>query len=278
MFTLKSRGKELPIRRPLIMGVVNRTPDSFYTASRMESEEDYKSLIDKMVSNGVDIIDVGGQSTKPGAEMISIETELDRVIPTIEYIRHNYPNLWISIDTFNSAVAEASVRAGALIVNDISAGTLDNNMIQTVASLNCTYCCMHMQGSPETMQRNPTYNDVVEEVIAFLKNKIIECRKAGIDSLILDPGFGFGKTINHNYQLTKELDSITSLGHPVLTGFSRKSMIYKLLEISPEDALNGTTVLNTFAILHGASIIRVHDVIEARQAVQLIEAIMKSSS
>ncbi len=276
MFTLKSRGKELPIHRPLVMGVVNRTPDSFYTASRMESEEDYKSLIDKMVSHGVDIIDVGGQSTKPGAEMISIETELERVIPPIDYIRDKYPTVWISIDTFNSAVAEAAVLAGALIVNDISAGSLDNTMIETVSALNCTYCCMHMQGSPETMQRNPTYDDVVEEVIAFLKTKIIDCRRAGIDSLILDPGFGFGKTLEHNYQLVKQLNRLSTLGFPILTGFSRKSMIYKLLEISPEDALNGTTVLNTFAILQGASIIRVHDVIEARQTVQLIEAIMKS--
>ena len=277
MFTLKSRGKELPIRRPLVMGVVNRTPDSFYTASRMESDEEYKSLIDKMVSHGVDIIDVGGQSTKPGAEMISIDTELERVIPTIEYIKVNYPNLWISIDTFNSAVAEAAVLAGALIVNDISAGMLDNKMIETVSALNCTYCCMHMQGTPKTMQTNPTYDDVVEDVIAFFNQKINQCTSAGIDSLIIDPGFGFGKTLAHNYHLVKQLNRLSALGFPLLTGFSRKSMIYKLLEISPEDALNGTTVLNTFAILHGASILRVHDVREARQAVQLIEAIMKSS-
>jgi dihydropteroate synthase len=277
MFTLKSRGKELPIRHPLIMGVVNRTPDSFYAASRMESEEDYKSLIDKMVSNGVDIIDVGGQSTKPGAEMISIETELDRVIPTINYINEHYPTIWISIDTFNSAVAEAAVLAGALIVNDISAGTLDDKMIETVSALNCTYCCMHMQGSPETMQHNPTYDDVVEEVIGFLKTKITACRRAGIDSLILDPGFGFGKTIAHNYQLVKQLNRLSALGFPLLTGFSRKSMIYKVLETSPDDSLNGTTVLNTYALLNGTSILRVHDVLEARQAVQLINTIMKSS-
>ena len=274
MFTLKSRGKELPIRRPLVMGVVNRTPDSFYTASRMESDEEYKSLIDKMVSHGVDIIDVGGQSTKPGAEMISIDTELERVIPTIEYIKVNYPNLWISIDTFNSAVAEAAVRAGALIVNDVSAGTLDNKMIETVSALNCTYCCMHMQGSPETMQHNPTYDDVVEEVIAFFNQKVNECTSAGIDSLIIDPGFGFGKTLPHNYQLVKQLNQLSALGFPVLTGFSRKSMISNLLGISSDQALNGTTVLNTYALLNGASIVRVHDVLEARQAVQIIEAIM----
>ncbi len=276
MFTLKSRGKELPIRRPLIMGVVNRTPDSFYTASRMESENDYKSLIDKMVHNGVDIIDVGGQSTKPGADMITIETELERVLPTIQYIKNNYPNLWISIDTFNSVVAEAAVLAGALVVNDISAGTLDNKMIQTVSSLNCTYCCMHMQGTPKTMQTNPTYEDVVENVTAFFNQKINECTSAGIDSLIIDPGFGFGKTITHNYQLTKNLNQLTSLGFPVLTGFSRKSMISNLLDISSEHALNGTTVLNTYALLNGASILRVHDVLEARQAVQIIDAIMTS--
>ena len=274
MFTLKSRGKELPIRRPLVMGVVNRTPDSFYTASRMESDEEYKSLIDKMVSHGVDIIDVGGQSTKPGAEMISIDTELERVIPTIEYIKVNYPNLWISIDTFNSAVAEAAVLAGALIVNDISAGMLDNKMIETVSALNCTYCCMHMQGTPKTMQTNPTYDDVVEEVIAFFNQKVNECTSAGIDSLIIDPGFGFGKTLAHNYQLVKQLNRLSALGFPVLTGFSRKSMISNLLGISSDQALNGTTVLNTYALLNGASIVRVHDVLEARQAVQIIEAIM----
>ena len=276
MFTLKSRGKELPIHRPLVMGVVNRTPDSFYTASRMESEEDYKSLIDKMVSHGVDIIDVGGQSTKPGAEMISIETELERVIPTIEYIRDNYPNLWISIDTFNSVVAEAAVHAGALIVNDISAGTLDNKMIETVSALNCTYCCMHMQGTPKTMQTNPTYDDVIEDVIAFFNQKINECTSAGIDSLIIDPGFGFGKTLAHNYQLVKQLNRLSALGFPLLTGFSRKSMISKLLGISSDQALNGTTVLNTYALLNGASILRVHDVLEARQAVQIIDAIKTS--
>ena len=274
MFTLKSRGKELPIRRPLVMGVVNRTPDSFYTASRMESDEEYKSLIDKMVSHGVDIIDVGGQSTKPGAEMISIDTELERVIPTIEYIKVNYPNLWISIDTFNSAVAEAAVLAGALIVNDISAGMLDNKMIETVSALNCTYCCMHMQGTPKTMQTNPTYDDVVEDVIAFFNQKITECTSTGIDSLIIDPGFGFGKTLAHNYQLVKQLNRLSALGFPVLTGFSRKSMISNLLGISSDQALNGTTVLNTYALLNGASIVRVHDVLEARQAVQIIEAIM----
>ncbi len=274
MFTLKSRGKELPIRRPLVMGVVNRTPDSFYTASRMESDEEYKSLIDKMVSHGVDIIDVGGQSTKPGAEMISIETELERVIPTIEYIRDNYPTIWISIDTFNSAVAEAAVLAGALIVNDISAGMLDNKMIETVSALNCTYGCMHMQGTPKTMQTNPTYDDVVEDVIAFFNQKINQCTSAGIDSLIIDPGFGFGKTLPHNYQLVKQLNQLSALGFPVLTGFSRKSMISNLLGISSDQALNGTTVLNTYALLNGASIVRVHDVLEARQAVQIIEAIM----
>ena len=274
MFTLKSRGKELPIRRPLVMGVVNRTPDSFYTASRMESDEEYKSLIDKMVSHGVDIIDVGGQSTKPGAEMISIDTELERVIPTIEYIKVNYPNLWISIDTFNSAVAEAAVLAGALIVNDISAGMLDNKMIETVSALNCTYGCMHMQGTPKTMQTNPTYDDVVEDVIAFFNQKINQCTSAGIDSLIIDPGFGFGKTLAHNYQLVKQLNRLSALGFPVLTGFSRKSMISNLLGISSDQALNGTTVLNTYALLNGASIVRVHDVLEARQAVQIIEAIM----
>jgi len=277
MFTLKSRGKELPIHRSLIMGVVNRTPDSFYTASRMESEDDYKSLIDKMVSNGVDIIDVGGQSTKPGAEMISIETELERVISTIEYIKENYPNLWISIDTFNSVVAEAAVLAGALIVNDISAGNLDKKMIQTIAALDCTYCCMHMQGIPKTMQTKPTYDDVIEDVITFFNQKINECTDAGIDSLIIDPGFGFGKTIAHNYQLVKQLNRLSTLGFPLLTGFSRKSMISNLLAISSDQALNGTTVLNTYALLNGASILRVHDVLEARQAVQIIEAIMTQS-
>jgi dihydropteroate synthase len=277
MFTLKSRGKELPIHRSLIMGVVNRTPDSFYTASRMESEDDYKSLIDKMVSNGVDIIDVGGQSTKPGAEMISIATELERVISTIEYIKENYPNLWISIDTFNSVVAEAAVLAGALIVNDISAGNLDKKMIQTIAALDCTYCCMHMQGIPKTMQTKPTYDDVIEDVITFFNQKINECTDAGIDSLIIDPGFGFGKTIAHNYQLVKQLNRLSTLGFPLLTGFSRKSMISNLLAISSDQALNGTTVLNTYALLNGASILRVHDVLEARQAVQIIEAIMTQS-
>jgi dihydropteroate synthase len=269
MFTLNSNSKQLNINTPLVMGVLNCTDDSFYKGSRSLQLTDLQQRIDQMITEGVNIIDVGGQSTKPGAVQIEIATEIERVKGVLHYIQTQYPNIWVSIDTTRSEVAQFAVEQGADIVNDISAGSMDDKMISTVAALNVPYICMHMQGRPETMQIAPTYVDVTKDVIAFFKEKIEKLKEAGIKEIIIDPGFGFGKTIEHNYQLMDELEQFHELKLPLLVGVSRKSMIYKLLGTTPEEALNGTTMLNTVALMKGAHILRVHDVKEAKEVVKI---------
>jgi dihydropteroate synthase len=269
MFTLNSNGKQLNINTPLVMGVLNCTDDSFYEGSRSLQLTDLQKRIDQMIAEGADIIDVGGQSTKPGAVQIDAATEIERVRGAIHYLQSNYPLQWVSIDTTQSEVAKFAVEQGADIVNDISAGNMDDKMISTVAALNVPYICMHMQGRPETMQIAPTYGDVTKDVIAFFKEKIEKLKEAGIKEIIIDPGFGFGKTLEHNYQLMNELEHFHELELPLLVGISRKSMIYKLLGTTPEEALNGTTMLNTVALLKGAHILRVHDVKAAKEVVKL---------
>jgi dihydropteroate synthase len=269
MFTLNSNGKQLNINTPLVMGVLNCTDDSFYEGSRSLQLTDLQKRIDQMIAEGADIIDVGGQSTKPGAVQIETATEIERVRGAIHYLQSNYPLQWVSIDTTRSEVAKFAVEQGADIVNDISAGNMDDKMISTVAALNVPYICMHMQGRPETMQIAPTYGDVTKDVIAFFKEKIEKLKEAGIKEIIIDPGFGFGKTLEHNYQLMNELEHFHELELPLLVGISRKSMIYKLLGTTPEEALNGTTMLNTVALLNGAHILRVHDVKAAKEVVKL---------
>jgi dihydropteroate synthase len=269
MFTLNSNGKQLNINTPLVMGVLNCTDDSFYEGSRSLQLTDLQKRIDQMIAEGADIIDVGGQSTKPGAVQIEAATEIERVRGAIHYLQSNYPLQWVSIDTTQSEVAKFAVEQGADIVNDISAGNMDDKMISTVAALNVPYICMHMQGRPETMQIAPTYGDVTKDVIAFFKEKIEKLKEAGIKEIIIDPGFGFGKTLEHNYQLMNELEHFHELELPLLVGISRKSMIYKLLGTTPEEALNGTTMLNTVALLKGAHILRVHDVKAAKEVVKL---------
>jgi len=271
MFTLNSNGKQLNINSPLVMGVLNCTDDSFFEDSRSLQLSELQIKIDQMVAEGVDIIDVGGQSTRPGAVQIETEQEIIRVKGALNYIKNAYPNQWISIDTTQSEVASFAIQHGAYIVNDISAGNMDSKMLSTVAKLNVPYICMHMQGRPETMQVAPQYGNVTEEVISFFKDKINEMQQAGIKEVILDPGFGFGKTIEHNYQLMNELEKLHQFNLPILVGISRKSMIYKLLGSTPEDALNGTTSLNTVALMKGAHILRVHDVKEAREVVQIFK-------
>jgi dihydropteroate synthase len=271
MFTLNSNGKQLNMHTPLIMGVLNCTDDSFFEGSRSLQLTELQIKIDQMIEEGVDIIDVGGQSTRPGAAQIEIEQEILRIKGALNYIKSTYPNKWISIDTTRSEVASFAIHHGADIVNDISAGNMDNKMLSTVANLKAPYICMHMQGRPETMQIAPHYGNVTEEVISFFKAKIDEMRQAGIKEMILDPGFGFGKTIEHNYQMMNELEMFHQLNLPLLVGISRKSMIYKLLGSSPEEALNGTTSLNTVALMKGAHILRVHDVKAAREVVQLFK-------
>lgn len=272
MYTLNCKGKLLMIEKPLVMGIINATPDSFYKGPLAGGTDSIMLLVDKMINEGTDIIDVGGQSTRPGSERISAADEIERVLPVIENILSRHPAAIISIDTYQSKVAEAAVKMGASIINDISGGTIDKDMISAAGSLKVPYVCMHIKGSPETMQQDPRYKDVVAEMLDFFIGRIEKCTDAGITDLIIDPGFGFGKTIAHNFEILRQLAIFNILKKPILAGLSRKSTIYKTLKISVEEALNGTTVLNTIALLNGASILRVHDVKEARQAVDLLYA------
>jgi len=254
------------------MGIINITPDSFFEGHLNKKDTEILSMAEQMIENGVSILDIGGQSTKPGSQRIDADEELKRVIPILESIRNNFPEIIISIDTYYSKVATQAIESGADMINDISAGNLDVEMIPTVGKLNVPYVCMHMQGTPETMQLNPTYNNITLEIIQFFIKKIEACRNAGIKDIIIDPGFGFGKTIEQNFTLLRELQSLKMLDCPILVGVSRKGMIYKTLETSPEHALNGTTVANTMALINGASILRVHDVKEAKEAVTIFNA------
>jgi len=269
MYTLNCKGKLLIIDKPLVMGIINVTPDSFYDGGKHNSLDNIIALAEKMVTDGADILDIGGQSTRPKSERISADDELQRVLPVIKAIYRHFPQVVISIDTYHSKVAQETVAAGASIVNDISAGNMDIDMIPTVGLLKVPYVCMHMKGTPDTMQKDPVYDNVVKDVLDFFISKTNECKKAGIIDVIIDPGFGFGKTTRHNFQLLKELNTFSMLRKPILVGLSRKNTVYKTLGITAEEALNGTTVLNTMAIMNGTSILRVHDVKEAKQAIKL---------
>lgn len=272
MYTLNCRGKLLVVETPIVMGIINITTDSFYKGYLEKDIADITGLASAMIKDGAAILDIGGQSTRPGSTRISADEEIQRVLPVISAIKKNHPEVILSIDTYHSHVAKAAVNAGASIVNDVSAGTMDKEMITTVGSLQVPYIAMHMQGTPETMQQNPQYDNVVKDVLDFFINKIAECKKAGINDIVIDPGFGFGKSIEHNFQLLQNLTTFKILDKPILCGLSRKATIYKTLGITAEEALNGTTCLNTIALMNGANILRVHDVKEAKQAIQLIEA------
>lgn len=276
MNSINCKGKLLALTEPVVMGIINATPDSFYEGHLGLKPAGILLLAEKMINDGASILDIGGQSTKPGSVMVSVQEETDRVIPVIRSILSKYPGIILSVDTFNASTAKSAVEAGCSIVNDISSGNLDDEMITTVAGLGVPYICMHMQGTPETMQKNPTYKDVVKELLDFFILKVEACREAGIKDIIIDPGFGFGKTIEHNFQLLKNLNVLSILGRPVLAGLSRKSTICKILGTPPAEALNGTTVLNTLALQNGASILRVHDVREAREAIALFSAYNKA--
>ena len=264
------RGNLLDLSSPLVMGILNLTPDSFYDGGNLNSEPSIIETAAALLNAGATILDLGAYSSRPGASEVSEQTELERLLPALKTIVKHFPNAIISVDTFRSEVVRQAVAAGAAIVNDISGGSLDNELFKTVGELKAPYVLMHMQGSPRTMQNNPQYTDVVGEVYQFFTEKIIELKAAGVKDIILDPGFGFGKTLEHNYQLLNALPEFKALGYPVLIGASRKSMINKLLKISPQNALNGTTVLNTMALERGASILRVHDVKEAMEAVKIV--------
>lgn len=275
MFTLNCKGRILVIDKTNVMGIINATPDSFFGGSRFNGTEEIVAEAEKMLNDGADILDIGGQSTRPGSKLISADEEIERVIPAIKVIAKKNPEAFISIDTFYSKVAAAAVDAGASIVNDISAGSMDNKMIATVAELKVPYILMHMKGTPQTMQQNPTYENVTREVLDFFISKINELRNADIIDVIIDPGFGFAKTIDQNFELLKNLSVFKMLDKAIMLGISRKSTIYKTLGVSADEALNGTTVLNTIGLMNGASILRVHDVKEARETIKLYSATYK---
>ncbi|HTD93212.1 MAG TPA: dihydropteroate synthase [Chitinophagaceae bacterium] len=270
MFTLNCNGRLLTIRKPLVIGIINATPDSFYAGSRQQNVDGILAQAEAMLGAGADLLDIGGQSTRPGSQPISTSEELQRVLPGVEAIHRNFPEAFISIDTYYARVAADAVEAGACLINDISAGTLDPIMLATVAGLRVPYVLMHMQGRPQTMHDAPVYENVTREVLDFLIHKIQNLENAGIKDIIVDPGFGFGKTIAHNFELLRNLGVFRMLNRPLLLGLSRKSTIYKTLGISANDALNGTTVLNTIGLMNGAAILRVHDVKEAVEAVVLV--------
>lgn len=255
------------------MGILNITPDSFYAGSRWSDESEIISRAEKMLTEGADILDIGGQSTRPGAERISAQEEMDRVVPAIKNVLERFPDAVISIDTFYSEVAKQAIENGAAIINDISAGNLDDNMFSTVAKLNVPYILMHMQGEPQTMHINPQYNNVVSDVVKFFSEKINELRLLGVNDLILDPGFGFGKTQEHNVELMQHLDALSIFDIPLLVGISRKKMVQRMVETDAAGALNGTTALNTVALMKGAQLLRVHDVKEAVEVVKVVGAI-----
>lgn len=271
MLTLRSNDKLLELDKPKVMGILNCNHDSFYAASRSQSEEKTSELIDSMISFGANIIDIGGMSTKPGSKTISADEEIGRISYALSYLKNHHPDAWISVDTVQATVAKFAIEAGANMINDVSGGLMDHNMLKIVGSHNIPYVCTHMKGTPETMQTDPQYDNILKEVNAYFEERIAACNEAGLTQVILDPGFGFGKTLEHNYQLLNQIETLHHFGKPILTGFSRKSMIYKLLNAGPEDALNGTSILNTVALMKGIQILRVHDVREAVEAVKLIQ-------
>ncbi len=272
MKTITLNNKPLDFSTPIVMGILNVTPDSFYDGGRYVSEVKVIERIHQIVEEGAGIIDVGAYSTRPGAAFVDEKEELARLAWAVELVRKYYPNMIVSIDTFRSAVAREVVDClGDVIVNDISGGTMDDDMFDFIAKSGVPYIMMHIQGTPQTMQLNPVYDNVVKDIRKFFTDRIAMLNEVGFDNIILDPGFGFGKTLDHNYELMDGMDSYLDLEYPILVGISRKTMIYKLIGGTANEALNGTTVLNTISLLKGASILRVHDVREAVEAVKITE-------
>ena len=271
-------GKQLSFDTPLVMGIVNITPDSFYDGGKYESPEDAIKQAEKLIAEGADIIDVGAASTRPNAVMLTSGEELERLLPVLDALIASNPDIIISVDTFHAQVAEEAVKHGALIINDVSGGTMERAMLKTVAVLKVPYIIMHMQGTPETMQHNPQYEDVTKEVYNFLFQQVERAHYAGIKQVIVDPGFGFGKTVEHNYTLLNTLGTFRKLGLPVMAGLSRKSMINKVIKTKPQNALTGTIALNTLALVQGANILRVHDVKEAKEVIKLVNQYLHPSA
>lgn len=274
---INAGGKLLDLETPRIMGILNITPDSFYKGSRFIKDEEILKAAERMITEGVDIIDIGGYSSRPGAEDITKEEEVKRVLKAIKLVSVKFPEVILSIDTFRADVAREAIEdCGAHIINDISGGDADSEMFSVIEKLNVPYILMHMNGDPRNMQKNPVYNDVVADILKWFGERIYRLQTVGVKDIIIDPGFGFGKTVSHNFQLLRRLGDFSIAGLPVMVGVSRKSMIWKTLNTTPDEALNGTTVLNAIALTNGADILRVHDVKEAVQAVELINKIKRA--
>ena len=276
MNTINCSGTLIDLTRPIVMGVLNVTPDSFYDGGAYTSLDASFAKAERMIVDGAQIIDVGGMSSRPGAEIIDEKEEMSRVVPVIRKIKTIYPDQIISIDTVHGAVAKAAIDVGASIINDISAGSIDPSIVDVSVAERVPYILMHMQGAPSDMQLNPTYNNVVMDILSYFKNKVFELRKRGLHDIIIDPGFGFGKTVEQNYSLLSKLSVFKILDCPLMIGLSRKSMIYKPLQIDPENALNGTTAAHMVALRNGASILRVHDVREAVQAINIHDLVLRN--
>jgi len=268
--TINCNGKLISLETPKIMGILNLTPDSFYDGGSYKNEQEILLQTEKMLTDGAFCVDVGAYSSRPNAKDVSTEEELQRLMPVIELLQKEFPDIILSIDTFRSEIARKAVDSGAAIINDISGGTLDKLMMKTVGELNVPYILMHMRGTPKTMQSLTQYDDLLQDIIYYFSSKVAEARSFGIHDIILDPGFGFAKTTSQNFELLKNLSLLNVLEIPVLAGLSRKSMIYKTLEISAKEALNGTSVLNTLALQQGAKLLRVHDVKEAKECIDLV--------
>lgn len=269
--SLNIKGRLIDLSKPKVMGILNITPDSFYSNSRTKTIDEALTKAAQFLNEGATFIDIGGYSSRPGAQDISTDEEIDRLVPVVASLASAFPEAVISIDTFRAKVAEEGILAGAHIINDIAAGDMDEKMFETVAKLQVPYMMMHMQGTPQNMQQNPVYNNVLLEVIDYLAKKIAILKTLHVHDVIIDPGFGFGKTIAHNYELLNQMEAFKVFKLPILVGFSRKGMIYKALGTSAAEALNGTSVLNTIALQKGAGILRVHDVKEAVECVKLVE-------
>ena len=271
---INAGGKLFDLEIPRVMGILNITPDSFYSGSLYNTNDEILQAAKRMLKDGADILDVGGYSSRPGAKDISAEEEHNRVLKAIKLINREFPEAIISVDTFRAEIArEAIVECGASIINDISGGAADINMFEVVRSLNVPYIMMHMKGDPRTMQNKPVYEDIVADILKWFGERIFNLKSAGVKDIIIDPGFGFGKTIEHNFELLRRLGDFSIAGLPVLVGISRKSMIWKTLDIDADRALNGTTAINAIALFNGADILRVHDVKEAVQTIKLIDKI-----
>ncbi|GGG96979.1 dihydropteroate synthase [Polaribacter pacificus] len=278
MKTLNCKGTLIDLEQPKVMGILNVTPDSFFDGGKYKSDKEFLEQAARMLKEGATFIDVGAYSSRPGAVHISEDQELARLLPVIDLLIKNFPQILISVDTFRSTIAQKSIEHGAAFINDISAGKMDTEMFDTIAKLQVPYCIMHMQGTPQNMQKNPEYNNITLELVHYFSDLLFELNTKKINDIIIDVGFGFGKTTAHNFELLKYLEIFQELNVPVLAGLSRKSMLYKTLDISAKEALNATTSANTIALLNGANILRVHDVKEALEAINIVAQIETSNS